>query len=110
MGRYLHRRAVRGIVPDKVAWKTGKDMGPPVGFSASGAGSTAPPLHVPDLHPLLADMVDSDKLTRQIEEAASGTPLPVIIRFQTTRNIQQVAALDFWLKNLGGDGSGHGAG
>lgn len=112
MGRYLHRRAVRGIVPDKVAWKTGKDMGSPVGLNASGQKTTAPPFHVPDLHPLLADMVDSDKLTRQIEETASGTPSPVIIRFQTARNIQRVAALDFWLKHLDadGDGTGHGPG
>lgn len=27
-GRYLHRRAIVGMVPDKVAWKPSKDMGP----------------------------------------------------------------------------------
>lgn len=29
-GRYLHRRALAGMVPDKVAWKPDKYMGPPV--------------------------------------------------------------------------------
>jgi len=112
MGRYLHRRAVRGIVPDKVAWKTGKDMGSPVGLSSRGAEPAMPPLHVPDLHPILADMVDTGKLTRQIGEMVSGTPLSMTVRFQTARNIQRVAALDLWLKSLeaDGDGPGHMAG
>ena len=30
MGRYLHRRAVSGRIPDSIAWQQSKDMGPPL--------------------------------------------------------------------------------
>jgi asparagine synthase (glutamine-hydrolysing) len=46
MGRYLHRRAIHGVVPAKVAWKPSKDMGMPVGgldgvAPAAGAAAAA---------------------------------------------------------------------
>lgn len=31
MGRYLHRRAVAGSIPDSITWQPTKDMGPPLG-------------------------------------------------------------------------------
>ena len=30
MGRYLHRRAIAGRIPDSIAWQRSKDMGPPL--------------------------------------------------------------------------------
>jgi asparagine synthase (glutamine-hydrolysing) len=111
MGRYLHRRAVQGIVPDKVAWKSGKDMGNPVGMDGAPETKT-PPFRVPDLHPHLAGMVDTDKLARQIGEMASAQAPSAVVRFQAARNIQRVAALDLFLKQMDGgrDTQTHGVG
>lgn len=101
MGRYLHRRAIDGIVPKMVAWKQGKDMGAVMGQDQRDANHL---LHfsVSELHPALAEYIDMEKLNRQIEQ------LPAIMdngmgdnkRFQFTRNIQAVMSLCVWMKYI----------
>lgn len=59
-GRYLHRRAIDKMVPDKVAWKPDKSM----------SGPDDPPSHtrhlvrrpdVDELHPQVADLIDPSR-------------------------------------------------
>ncbi|MDM4769038.1 asparagine synthetase B [Solimonas sp. SE-A11] len=70
MGRYLHRRAIDGVVPQRVAWKPSKDMGAPSSSSHLGLATEASArrhqalLH--DLHPALVDLVDVARLRAQL--------------------------------------------
>lgn len=67
-GRYLHRRAISGIVPDKVAWKPGKSMAGPDGFHEPAA-TPASRLPVDALHPQVADLVDAARWHRSAADA-----------------------------------------
>ncbi len=56
--RYLHRRAIDGVVPDKVTWKPTKDM------SSAASPTPVPALPKPrfeDLHPEVAKLLDPDR-------------------------------------------------
>lgn len=100
MGRYLHRRAVDGIVPARVAWKPGKDMGDVGGERSSETSGRAVVAlarrQLDALHPTLADLIDTGKLRQQaadVERARPGAPAPHALR----RNAMAVAALNRWL-------------
>lgn len=61
-GRYLHRRAVAGVVPDKVAWKPSKWMGTSsVTMPAKDNSDAEVPLPWEELHPTLQEIVDPEK-------------------------------------------------
>jgi asparagine synthase (glutamine-hydrolysing) len=92
-GRYLHRRAVEGIVPDKIAWKRGKSM-----QSGSGSRQLKPPPQEPrlaapgDLHPLLEDIIDRGRVAQLI--GRQGPPeSPNIVRNQ----LRRIDVLNTWL-------------
>lgn len=61
MGRYLHRRAVAGSIPDAITWKQSKDMG-----AISTLESLALPklLVAEDAPPELASLLDFDTLRK----------------------------------------------
>jgi len=101
MGRYLHRRAIDKMVPDMITWKKGKDMGPSMAFDT---GDIAIPTQfsVPELHPLLREIVDTEKLSRQLKEMPGfrmGNK-PDAKGFQFNRNFRSVASVDGWLKYI----------
>ena len=99
MGRYLHRRAIAGVVPDLVAWKPGKDMGNPV--AGDCGGTISPRFSVDGLHPRLLDLVDVEKLRKQSEEAARTEGTGPDVRGLCRRmNVTAVLHLDAWLKQL----------
>jgi len=98
VGRLLHRKAITGIVPHKVAWKPSKNMG----------DALAPyegPLHSlmnPDaLHADLADLVDREKLHPPQGDTAGDL---MALRFHSLA-WNKVAWLNLWLTELddGGD-------
>jgi len=95
MGRYLHRRAIDGIVPDLVAWKKGKHMGDNLGLDLSGHidKDTAP---ITDLHPTLSNLIDVKKLGDQITATAQSENNDGLL-FQFRRNAQAVKNIDQWL-------------
>lgn len=101
MGRYLHRRAVDGIVPDSVVWKKGKDMGSMI-RQDTGSVCNRTPITVSDLNPLLIDTLDSEKLSIQIRRWGKVKSLekPDIGFIQYKRNDHAIAVLDNWLKFL----------
>jgi len=63
MGRYLHRRAIEGIVPASVQWKPSKNMGDP---SSSNTDLPLPAAMqralLEDMHPALTALVDRARL------------------------------------------------
>ncbi len=92
-GRYLHRRAVEGIVADKIAWKRDKSM-----QSGSGRRQLQPPPQQPrlaapgDLHPLLEDIIDRGRVAQLI--GRQGPPdSPNIVRNQ----LRRIDVLNTWL-------------
>ena len=100
MGRYLHRRAIAGVVPDLVVWKRSKDMGNIVNSDHRGHidVATAP---VTDLHPELAKLIEVKKLDDQKTAIAqSENKKENDLNFQFRRNGQAVKILDHWLKQL----------
>lgn len=70
MGRYLHRRAIEGVVPPMVQWRRSKDMGIRLWFQQQLAGpglaAVRQALHdqLDQLPPRLQALVDQDKLRR----------------------------------------------
>ena len=100
MGRYLHRRAINGVVPDLVTWKKGKDMGNIVdGFHPGQKDMDT--MSKTDLHPELARLIDVKKLDRQITDIAQLKSIKADgLTFQFSRNVGH------WLKpSIAGCGS-----
>lgn len=72
-GRYLHRRAVSGIVPDKIAWKASKSMlgpGESPGRPPSIVGG--PPRPWQDLHPAVRELIDPQRWQRGPDPTVGG--------------------------------------
>ena len=95
IGRYLHRKAVSGIVPDNITWKAGKYMGERVTTHTHASRLNT------SLHPDLLPLINLSKLEQQAkhlteQQASSQDPS---LTFQLRRNITQVNQLDNWLKH-----------
>ncbi len=102
MGRYLHRRAVHGLVPPRITWKADKDLGPRV-----ARGGPVPPVSVAlerartldaTLHPALDDLVDRRVLREQIalaESSAGGDDFD----FCFIGNTRSLVLLQEWLED-----------
>jgi asparagine synthase (glutamine-hydrolysing) len=99
MGRYLHRRAIDGVVPKLVAWKPGKHMGAIPGGQDARDTDHLRQFTLDALHPALAMHLDTDKLQQQVEQlpAILAAPLGDNKKFQNTRNIRAVISLGEWL-------------
>lgn len=101
MGRYLHRQAVAGIMPDMVTWKQTKDMGRVIGpdhgdidhllnFSLTG------------LHPAVAEYIDTGKLNLQLKQLASLSRVERLDKKWNLfkRNLRAAGNISDWLKYL----------
>lgn len=100
IGRYLHRRAIDGIVPKRVAWKPKKDMGENYqlinnSMHIARMNNLARQLDG-NLHPGLAELIDQNKFHQQVKQMELtsandiGTRLP-------RRNINHIHWLNRWL-------------
>ena len=101
IGRYLHRRAISGTVPERVAWKPAKDMGNNRVADAAGEKNAAN--LVPDfrrneanMHPALVELIDRDKWRKQIDRFEKGG---VSKRFgiTTRQTAKAIRWLSIWL-------------
>jgi asparagine synthase (glutamine-hydrolysing) len=103
MGRYLHRRAIDGVVPKRVAWKPSKDMGYAslhqqmndtrvIGIAQSAERLASP------LHPALETLIDTEKFRQQIAQAKAGK-VSMEFGFTFRRRTDALAWLDGWLKD-----------
>ncbi|NCJ08057.1 hypothetical protein GS597_16385 [Synechococcales cyanobacterium C] len=77
IGRYLHRRAISGTVPQRVAWKPNKNMGYARAHQAMndiGIQSIAERARgqAANLHPAVAELIDQNKWCEQIKRAQQG--------------------------------------
>jgi asparagine synthase (glutamine-hydrolysing) len=103
IGRYLHRRALEGVVPRRVAWKPSKDMGyarlrqERQGAALITVAERARRLEA-DLHPALDALVDRQKLREQIARAAQGKAGDAFA-FSFRRGVQALTWLDRWLRD-----------
>ena len=98
MGRYLHRRAIDGVVPKLVTWKRSKYMGSIVRSDHSGPVDMDT-LSITDLHPKLAELIDVNKLGEQIATMApSKAGIDDGLAFQCRRNGLAVKNLNQWLQ------------
>ncbi|NJD90888.1 MAG: hypothetical protein FIA91_05135 [Geobacter sp.] len=94
MGRYLHRRAIAGIVPDLVTWKQDKGMGPP-----HEETKHMPQLDLDSLHPALAETIDLEKLRYQLNSLETPGSKPEHSQLLSHRSIRTVKQLDDWMKH-----------
>jgi asparagine synthase (glutamine-hydrolysing) len=109
MGRYLHRRAINGVVPDLVAWKKSKYMGDNILRSMSGqsgpmrsqkkTAAERKEISFNELHSQLGELIDEKRFFRQQKLAATVVEgdLPPGVR-TARRNLADLQKLDRWLK------------
>jgi len=109
MGRYLHRRAINGVVPDLVAWKKSKYMGDNILRSMSGqsgpmrsqkkTAAERKEISFNELHSQLGELIDEKRFFRQQKLAATVAEgdLPPGVR-TARRNLADLQKLDRWLK------------
>ena len=103
MGRYLHRRAIDGVVPKRVAWKPSKDMGYArlhQQMNDTGVIATAQSTErlAATLHPALETLIDTDKFRQQIAQAKAGQ-VNMEFGFTFRRSTHAIAWLDGWFKH-----------
>jgi asparagine synthase (glutamine-hydrolysing) len=109
-GRYLHRRAVDGVVSPRVAWKQSKDMGPVIPPSARPRDSAQPFWSIAGpmlearrqraaLHPIVEEVIDVARLDGQIAAAEDGR-LDEQAAFQFHRNVGHLGNLNHWLSGI----------
>lgn len=103
MNRFLHRSAVAGVCPDKVAWKPSKDMGY-AQISASADAADNRPLYqqalalienVPDE---LMKVLDVAKIRLMAEEALKSDRRGQVVRTAWSANVYQLELLSDWLR------------
>ena len=104
-GRYLHRRAIEGVVAPKVAWMPGKSIGGQADHTAAGAlrHQWAGPAQVwharrqrAHLHPAIAELIDLARFNDQIAAATNGQ-LDDDAAFQFSENVARLRWLNHWL-------------
>ena len=81
-GRYLHRRAVDGLIPDSVCWLRGKDMGPIIDMQSFA--SVPAKLTSEDVGEALTQLVDFEQLHAvhdRLEVGLSSKPWPQELNF-----------------------------
>lgn len=103
MGRYLHRRAISGVVPDKVAWHGKKNMGALLDVPQNAERHWLQ-IDFDTLHPQIKNFIDVYKLQQQLEElqTLSGNNLDER-RVQFISNIRVVREISSWLYHLEGE-------
>lgn len=97
MGRYLHRRAMAGRIPDDIVWQDSKDMGPPLGGRV--ATQRQPRLAFEELPTILQEMLDADafeKLQAEYVDSEGSTSHRIMRTEYFLWQIRQICA---WLSN-----------
>jgi asparagine synthase (glutamine-hydrolysing) len=99
MGRYLHRRAIEGVVPAKVQWKVSKDMGSPVSEGRPMNLKTAAAELRSNLHPLLEEVLDVDKLSTSASAADDAQVGGRQSKWmELNRQVRKANVLNHWLQ------------
>ena len=100
IGRYLHRRAVDGVVPSRVAWKPSKDMGyarlQRETYNDIQEMIELARRNEARLHPALDELIQRDKFRQQIKQAAQGSG-DEAFTFAFRKNVRAILRLNHWL-------------
>lgn len=99
IGRYLHRRAITGTVPHKVAWKPSKDMGYGAQHVKRQQAAIAKPPVLMDLPPNIQDLLDPFKFAQWQHwstQNASEANVTVLDRVSIEKNSQALTWLTKW--------------
>lgn len=100
MGRYLHRRAIDGVVPGSVTWKQSKDMGA-LASEQPWDNHLLLDVDVAGLHPTLTACMDAERLLQQVERFQMLMKNTVDDEvFQIRKNMRAVKELNDWLYQL----------
>lgn len=95
IGRYLHRRAVAGTVPDIITWNNTKYMGNIV--DGDEARNQSAELSMEILHPELVKHIEIPKLQEQLAELSTQAPVGVKL-WQVRRNLRMLNNLNLWMQ------------
>ncbi|HZX32074.1 MAG TPA: asparagine synthase-related protein [Rhodocyclaceae bacterium] len=104
VGRYLHRRAIDGIVPQRVAWKREKLMGE--NYQLKNRAKHFAQMRelgrqlAGNLHPGLAELIDQEKFRRQIDQMGQ-MPANDSRQQLNLHSINHIRWLDRWLHRDG---------
>ena len=101
IGRYLHRRAIDGVVPKRVAWKPSKDMGyakiqQQKKFSGIIQTGELARAVEGSLHPALDQLIDRARFRKQIEISLQGN-VDTNFSFSFSRAVNSLRWLNVWL-------------
>ncbi|WP_186456827.1 asparagine synthase-related protein [Sphingomonas suaedae] len=97
-GRYLHRRACNGTVPDQILWKERKEMGRIRYF---GRDRRLPAIDVDAIPAALDDIVDRGAVLAQVEMLNSifDDGDLWLAKAPERNNLRALTTLDIWLNN-----------
>lgn len=97
-GRYLHRRACIGTVPERILWKKRKGLG---GFRHFGRDRRIDAVDVEALPSVLGDIVERDTVAEQTKslERAFGDDDLWFAKAPERNNLRALDMLDIWLKS-----------
>ena len=96
VGRFLHKRAVNDLLPEKIVWKSNKSMGAYI--------SSRTALDIPDINPLalnseICKIIDCEKIVDQIYGYKNQSVLALSEeRIQLYRNAKNILWLNQWIK------------
>lgn len=102
IGRYLHRMAVNGVCPDKVAWKPNKDMGYADNMHMRESFDNRPlfrqAFDLLEGMPIeLLNVVDTKKLHRMAEQGLREDWRGMAINYAWSTNLHRLDNLKRWL-------------
>jgi asparagine synthase (glutamine-hydrolysing) len=100
IGRYLHRRAIDGVVPKRVAWKQNKHMGGKVHNTDNSLDQISFDYDdlLFNLAPELSDLINNEKLKNTLQAIKDGKIKPNQKAHQFTfRQIHNLNKLNHWL-------------
>jgi len=101
-GRYLHRRAVTGVVPDGIIWRTNQGINGKASMEAArparlAAAAAQARRHEAHLHPALEELLDRRKLRELVAQAQRGEiKLPQTNFF--IASVRAIRWLNHWLQ------------
>ena len=102
MGRYLHRRAVAGVVPECIVWDPTKNVGPMMARHPDRSEMLAISLAKAReleraLHPALDELIDRDKLRAQMERVAASAADDALA-FSFPGSVSKLGLMQAWLQ------------
>ncbi|WP_249276679.1 asparagine synthase-related protein [Sphingomonas baiyangensis] len=95
-GRFLHRRACEGTIPDAILWKPDKNLGGFPHLSRDRRQTTVDPGH---LAPALLELIDEDTLARQQQQLQRAIVDAALWKASAAErhNLRGLHMLDLWL-------------